>query len=51
MELPDKGFYGFLLPPREIKSAVKTVFQGFRAGISEINNFGYHSNYYNTVIR
>ena len=51
MELPDKGFYGFLLPPREIVPAVKTVFQGFRAGISEINNFGYHSNYYNTVIR
>ena len=51
MELPDRGFKGFLLPPREIIPVAKSVFQGFRAAISEINHFGYQSNYYQTVIR
>merc|ERR1711997_889686 len=52
MELPDKGFYGFLLPPRKIISAAKSVFQGLRAGISEINNIGHQNNfYYKSVIR
>ena len=51
LELPDRGFYGFLLPPRKIISTAKSVFQGFRAGLAEINSFGYQNNYYNTVIR
>ena len=52
MELPDKGFYGFLLPPRKIISTAKSVFQGLRAGISEINNIGHQNNfYYKSVIR
>lgn len=51
MELPDRGFYGFLLNPREIIPTGQSVFQGFRAAISEITNFGYHNNYYNKVIR
>lgn len=37
MELPDRGFKGFLLPPREIIPVAKSVFQGFRSAISEIS--------------
>ena len=44
LELPDRvgGSHGFLLPAREIIPTGQSVFQGFRAAISEINNYDYY---------
>ncbi len=50
MELPDQGFYGFLLHPKEIIPTGRSVFQGFRAAISEIKFFGYPYNHYGLKI-
>ena len=52
MELPDStnGLHGgFLLPARYIIPTGQSVFQGFRAAISEINNYYYNA--YSGVIR